>query len=187
MNRVHEQCPKIDSRTVLSQTGSKQAECTECTACWPNSTPRPCAPACCRSRPAPATAPRVPACALAQRPPSAHPARPPAMRAPCAQRLRAPAARPAVSWAWLGTISQYSPALPCSHVTIQFVCIAIQTSLFSAIQLLPACNTNQCIAIQNFPAQPSLAIHLNLLKYNSIQPTTLSIAIQCNPYNTIFP
>ena len=66
MNRVHEQCSKIDSGTVLSQTGSKQAECTECTACWPSSTPRPRAQHPCR-------APRFPAAA---------PARPPALRAP---------------------------------------------------------------------------------------------------------
>ena len=52
MNRVHEQCPKIDSGTVLSQTGSKQAECTECTACWPSSTPR--------SRALPSPAPAYP-------------------------------------------------------------------------------------------------------------------------------
>ena len=43
MNRVQEQCPKIDSGIVQSQIGSKQAECTECTTCWPNCTPG-CAP-----------------------------------------------------------------------------------------------------------------------------------------------
>ena len=185
MNRVHEQCPKIDSRTVLSQTGSKQAECTKCTTCWPTSTPMPRALPRLHATPARPSACPASAC-------RARPARPPAAsapraRLPCAPRKPACRASPAVSWAWLGIVSQYNPALPCSHVTIQFVCIAIQTALFSAIQLLPACNTNQCIVIQNIPAQPSLAIHLNLLQYNSIQPTTLSIVIQCNPCNTIFP
>ena len=36
MNRVHEQCPKIDLGTVLSQNWVKQVECTKCTACWPS-------------------------------------------------------------------------------------------------------------------------------------------------------
>ena len=36
MNWVHEQCPKIDSGTVLSQNWVKQTECTKCTACWPS-------------------------------------------------------------------------------------------------------------------------------------------------------
>ena len=35
MNRVHKQCPKIDSGIVPSQNGSKQAKRTECTARWP--------------------------------------------------------------------------------------------------------------------------------------------------------
>ena len=56
MNRVHKQCPKIDSGTVLSQTGSKQAECTECTACWPAARPGR-APSACAARASRARAP----------------------------------------------------------------------------------------------------------------------------------
>ena len=50
-----------------------------------------------------------------------------------------------------------------------------------------------CLAIQFQPlycntislSQPPYHNTLNLLQYNSIQPTALSIAIQCNPCNTI--
>ena len=93
MNRVHEQCPKIDSGTVPSQTMSKQVECSECTACWPSSTPRPCPSlraACtprllpCPRPPGPCPLPRAPA-------PCPH---------PCAQPSSQPSARlPYAQWA----------------------------------------------------------------------------------------
>ena len=51
MNRVHEQCPKIDSGIVLSQ---KRAKCTKCTAL---ASPR--APRACPSARAPAPVPRT--------------------------------------------------------------------------------------------------------------------------------
>ena len=123
MNRVHEQCPKIDSGTVLSQTASKQAECTECTAYWPNSKPRPRllsrprapaprAPAPVPpSAPAPATAPARPSAPYALCPP----ARPAcqcrvARPSPCALRLSAPHAQPAHQH----TPRAYVPARPAS-------------------------------------------------------------------------
>ena len=82
MNNVHEQCPKSDSVTVLSQ---KLAKCTMCTVTAQPARPallRPCAPpTCLRAVPhAPARAPVRPA-----------PPREPVPRAPA----RARAARPA--------------------------------------------------------------------------------------------
>ena len=41
MNRVHEQCPKIDSGTVLSQTGSNIGRMHQVHSPQPSSTPRP--------------------------------------------------------------------------------------------------------------------------------------------------
>ena len=139
MNRVHEQCPKIDSGIVPSQTGSKEAECTECTAlaspraqaahpahrprahCAPRArcTPRPL-------RPAPSRPCHTRLCPARQRPARLHtctPARPTACRA-CPRAPRAPSACPA------GTAY---------------------------------CNTLQCIAIQNLALQ--FTIHPSVLQY----------------------
>ena len=154
-NRVHEQCPKIDSGTVLNQTGSKQAECI---ARWPATIPgcAPSAPAVplprpCRS-PVPPSAPALahpaphaplayaacapmppthPPAAFRQRTcrfcraPACAPSRPGPAR-PC--RLRAPRAcyvPPGRIFAWLGTVSQHSPALLLLHNRNTLQCIAI--------------------------------------------------------------
>ena len=105
MNIVHEQCPKSDSVTVLSQ---KLAKCTMCTAtAQPARTSRAKAARAwsCRGQPstvsqrrAPATPCRETACSLAQRPraPACAPSAPacapsaPAPSAPYALACRAP-------------------------------------------------------------------------------------------------
>ena len=109
MNRVHEQCPKIDLGTVLSQTGSKQAECTKCTACWPAAHPGRAPSACAAG----ALRAREPAAARALR--TRLPARlQPACAQPstCAPLLRAPLCH--------GPVSRHSPAAHCPscHNTI---------------------------------------------------------------------
>ena len=133
MSRVHEQCKKIDSGTVLSQTRSKQAECTKCRACWPAARP---------SAHRPRMATRVRPChgwvwsgppAVSQPPP---PPPPPPPRL-CVSLSRAPAgltlrlrvvralrARLCRVVAWLA-VSRHSPATycPCCHNTIY--CIVI--------------------------------------------------------------
>ena len=76
MNRVHEQCPKIDSGIELSQTGQKRAECTKCTAlaspCAPHFSACACLPAY-RARAPQRPSARARACLLACLPrPSAY-------------------------------------------------------------------------------------------------------------------
>ena len=137
MNRVHEQCSKIDSGTVLSQTGSKQAECTKCTAHWPSSTLRPCAlprPAClcclpptsahqCRSCRAPTCAPACPAPVRAQRP---HALAACAPIAPAAHLL-------AVSWlGWALYRNTVQPCL-CSTDAIHLSVLRYNSSLPSLL------------------------------------------------------
>ena len=195
MNRVHEQCPKIDSGTVLSQTRSKQVECTECTACWPSSTPGRApsahaagalrASAACPARRcrlhraprAPLTLPRAP-CApaprlRAQRPPA--PACPPrtSLAHPAASLLRTPAptCAPRASSALPNAVSWPSDCIaiqtmPClSHNTIH--CISIESSLQPAF--LPQYTRLYCDT--NCP-QPSL------LQYNPAIQLSLFSAIQ---------
>ena len=130
MNRVHEQCPKINSGTVLSQTGSKQAECTECTACWPSSTPRLLA------------LPRL----SAARPPSLRvsPARPSSPLAPSPAPARPPARLPSV----------HLPCAPCRVVGLAGHCIAIQfilalLSCHNTVRLY--CNTNNPLLCNTTP------------------------------------
>ena len=140
MNRVHKQCPKIDSRTVLSQTGSKQAECTECTACWPSTTPRPHAPAaprtcvpraplaCCRACPTRAAA-RTCACyrvGLLPRAPE-HLARPPAPAAALSAPLRLVRARAA---------QHPTPARPATCVPVARLARPAQRSVVGAVAVL---------------------------------------------------
>ena len=90
----NEQCSFSNSGKIPSQTGSKQAECTKCTARWPSCTPRPRpgrpdgrAPLACLPRASSACLPAARAyCAPAQCPPAA---RAPLARAPA--RLARPA------------------------------------------------------------------------------------------------
>ena len=109
----NEQCSFSDSEKIPSQTESKQAECTKCTAHWPSCTPRPRpgrpagrAPHACRApraylpRARAARLQRVPACraplqrafpASACRPRPAHPL---SLRAQCPRAPRPRAPRP---------------------------------------------------------------------------------------------
>ena len=113
MNRVHEQCPKIDSGTVPSQTGSKQAECTECTARWPAArlgcAPRPPSRLC---PVRPAARPYPASCVLAalRTPREPAPACLSSPRAPALAPLRAQ--RPYARTAPAGRPSARSPARP---------------------------------------------------------------------------
>ena len=158
MDRVHEQCPKIDSGTVLSQTGSKQVECTKCTAhsptarpgrapCraprLPTARPRACVPRLRAPAPVPPSARALSAsCAArpcAQRPASPRAQRPTCCSPDCAQRPTAPSARlrpapasaqrlraPPCRVAALCHDTVQQPIAPA--ITIQFFCIAIQSS-----------------------------------------------------------
>ena len=103
--------------------------------------PAPCAPACTRAPAArlhlarPASSARLlPAC------PACAPPSPPARPSAPAQR---PYPAPCHGYsgrivAWLGTVLQYSPALPSPLLTIQLYCIAIQFVLaYAAIHLSP--------------------------------------------------
>ena len=162
MNRVHEQCPKIDSGTVLSQTGSKQAECTKCTAhgpaarpgrSWPRARLR-CACTCCRALRACLHAP-----APAQRPPSGRsrllcaplpgPCEP---AAPLPRPCRAPAAPlPRPCRALVAPLPR--PARPPAPAACAF-------SLY--------CDTN-CLLKALF-----FTIHQSVLQYSAHQPSTRS-------------
>ena len=174
MNRVHEQCPKIDSGTVLSQTGSKQAECT---ACWPSSTPRPHAQA---ARPTPVPrapcllplAPPAPACLRAPSPlacaPAACPARPcHAPRPP----LPAPSAVSWPGWSCRETVQQ--PTAPTA--TIQYFLLQYKFSPASLLYCNTIASPSNCIAI-HLPSRPATAHSCN---------TICCIAIQFSPYATI--
>ena len=97
MNRVHEQCPKIDSGKIPSRTGLKTGRVHRVHCPKPARAPRPRAQLPGRARPAPVPrlsralrpAPRLPPAPLAQRP-HARAARLPS--APTHARLRAPRA-----------------------------------------------------------------------------------------------
>ena len=152
MNRVQEQCPKIDSGTIPSQNRSKIGRVHRVHNPKPARAPRPRAPSACLPC---ALAPRLPhtrerparqsalcACATpAARLPLAHasaraPAARPSTHAPAPQKARlrllhaqfgpAPTACAPLGRvvAWLGTVSQYSPALPLpsSHNTALLYC-----------------------------------------------------------------
>ena len=85
MNQVHKQCSKIDSRTVLSQTGSKTGRMHQVHSPQPSSPPRPRGQRLCRAPRKFARAPK----ALLQRPVALAPGH---VAAPSAVSLR-PAAR----------------------------------------------------------------------------------------------
>ena len=184
MNRVREQCPKIDSGTVLSQTGSKQVECIECIACWPSSTPRPRA----RPRPAPACrAPPAPACSA---------------RLPCEPR----APHRVMGLAGHCITIQSSLALLSCHNIVRLYCNTNNPLLCNttppSLQYKPvycntkfsspafSCDTLEPIAIQFYPAYCTLYCNtMQPLQYifplgcNTIKPL---LAIQSQPCNTIF-
>ena len=198
MNRVHEQCSKIDSGTVLSQNWVKN----RLSAPSAQPTAQPACPGVHRPR--------------AQRPEPLVPSVP-----------RAPPARPyAVSrpgWPCCNTVQQ--PTAPCCHNTIY--CIAIQSqpdqppshntisvlrhkqpsslllcNTISPLQYnLPAtihsCNTICCIAIQ-LPAKPSCLLQYNFVSCNTtfspccnpiqhlLQYTFTSLAASKSQYNTLY-
>ena len=206
MNRVHAQCPKIDSGTVLSQTGSKTGRVHQVHSPQPSSTPKPRAQR-------PCNGPRVPlprfhqrarlrarlSCrnallllrlAVSQRP---APCRRPSSRAPHAlvptpQRLPARPARQAslpnaVSWPdWpcRGPMSRHSPTalLPQSRYKILYHDI-LPSSLHITIQF---------ILQHNFPHSVTASITIQKLYCNTIStafsPSLLSLAIQSQPCNT---
>ena len=141
MNSVHEPGSRTMSKNLTQEKyrveqGQKQAKCTKCTALA-----SPCAQA--------ARLPR-PCCALAAAAPLLRasaalrvPLRAPALRLRLLSALRAQCASapttcapPGHIVACLGTVLQYSPALPLLHSR----------------------NTLRCIAIQFQPSQPSPAI-----------------------------
>ena len=206
MNRVHEQCPKIDSGTVPSQTGQKTGKVHRMHS--PDQPARPCsapiAPPACLLSPAPRShapvpcvpAPRVPARPLAQLPvaPARVPhARLPRLRAPrvsCltsrahAPLLRAqlPASCRPVPW----TPSQ-RPATLTASVTIQNLyrdTVSSQPLLFYIAMHIDALHS----ALQYNPASkpPSsfIAIQSHLSQYNFSLPacnTHQCIAIHFQP------
>ena len=178
MNRVHEQCPKIDSGTLPSQNGSKKkGRVHRVHSPRPGREPRPRAQ---RPGRAPAAQPALPR-ALRARPrllprpahlqhtrsPSVRcaqlpPARP--ARALCAQHL------PSAHASCHNTAGVLRYTLPSSHcpsccVTIQFLCIKTQPLSPLAFLLqyscLYVCNTNHCIATQKLLYQPSKPLSCN--------------------------
>ena len=160
MNRVHEQCPKIDSETVLSQTGSKQPECTECTSCWPSSTPKP------PSRSCPKHLLLAPVRPL-------HPARLPLRPVP---RANAPVALPALlPWAPAAPLRRATPAvsrhsyLPCDTGSPASCSWTSQYSLY--------CNTNLPHSLT-----ASITIQSSVLRYTQpAKPPSLQYKpVYCN-------
>ena len=114
---------------------------------------------------------RTPACARA----------PAALRAQCAPTPTA-CAPPGRIVAWLGTVSQYSPALPLLPSRNTPQCIAIQ------LQPLPSHNTVNCIAIQFSLLQPFCHNTLDCIAIQSKpthQPLLQYTPVYCNPNSTL--
>ena len=134
--------------------------------------------------------------------------RPPAARVPRAQRLRPPTVRSAVSWAWLGTVSQiqFSLALFSYHNAVRLYCNTHSPLLCNttspSLQYKPvycntkffspafSCNTLESVVIQFYPTYRTLYCNtMQPLQYNfplgcnTIQPL---LAIQSQPCNIIF-
>ena len=148
MNRVHEQCPKIDSETVLSQTGPKTGRMHQVHShgqpASPGSAPSTGAARTSRAPAAPVVA--RPLSPRARAPPACTPARPAACRAcpmrapsPCLRLLRASRAccmpqRLPTPCRGLVTVLQYSPC-PTS-VIIQSIVLRYKFS-----PTIQSCNT----------------------------------------------
>ena len=189
MNRVHEQCPKIDSGTLLSQTGSKTSRVHQVHSLLAQQHAQAARP-CRNPRMRASRAPGLRAVSTPRQLP----------RAPhtCCRRRPAPAAVQAPA-----PCARARPAPLLAHP----VCIAIQTAFLMPFSLqytrvycntipispAPGRNIINCIEIQ-FLQQPaaSIAIHLThctplLLQYN---PPLLHIqghyiTIQCLSCNAI--
>ena len=154
MNRVHEQCPKIDSGTILSQTGSKKAECTECIAYWPISTPR--------LRMVARTAP-VPRVSQARLPRA--PAAPACLRALC--RVPAPL-RASLVVSWLGWALYCNTAQPCLALMSQYSPVYCDTTFL------------QQSLLQYNPCQVYLLLQYNKLYCNIVSPAARLLKSQYN-------
>ena len=157
MNQVHEQCPKFDSGTVLSQTESKTGRVHQVHSLLAQQhaqaarrAPRSCAPHTCLPR-----APRAPACAVRQRP---APARPTPKRA---QRLRASAC------------AQRLPSAPTCTPSLYCDTNCLPRALFTTI--------HQSV-LQYSAHQPSTRS-----QYNKVHCNTVSSAASCLYCNTLDP
>ena len=125
-------------------------------------------------------------CACRPTRPSAHACAPqhPRLRLLRAQCAPAPTAcaPPGHIVAWLGTVSQYSPALPLLHSRNTPQCIAIQ------LQPLPSHNTVNCIVIQFSLLQPFCHNTLDCIAIQSKptqQPLLQYTPVYCNTNSTL--
>ena len=148
---------RVQTVTQKQYCVEKQAGCTKCTACWPNSTPR-CAQAA-RLRPTPRTP-----CPRSPRAPSA----PPACPAPCRSahwpyRGRAPRAPLALQHA----VSQYSLCL----MPLPFKRLQSRYNVFIVTQLASPAKSLAIQILQYNPCQVSF-----LLQYNKLYCNTVSLA-----------
>ena len=188
MNRVHEQCPKIDSGTVLRQTGSKRAECTKCTAHGPVARPgraQAAQPAMPLALPAPVRPTRLPT----ERAPRVS-LRPrtrllPAPAPPCCsyRAPRTPAApraclralcrvpeplRASVAVSWLGLALYRNTVQPCLALMSQY------SPVYCDIAFL------QPSLLQYNPCQVCLLLQYNKLYCNTVSSTVRLLKSQYN-------
>ena len=132
MNRVHEQCPKIDLGKIPSRTGPKTGRVHQVHSPGQPAAPRPRALTCAMVR----AHARVPACARAPAAPAPTPARP-----------SAHACAPAPSLLYHDTTTCLATQAALSHATILQVVLGYNLASYSP----SSHNIVQCIAIHYYP------------------------------------